>query len=657
MTISLPFGETVQVILDIGYAVDEFTLDDATYGQLDGAGKLDGTTEGADVSAYVQEIEIGRGRTDELGTFETGTASIVLLNNDRRFDPINTASPYYDPVDQRSGIQPRRAVTIKLDGVGAFKGRIVDIDLAYATGPSEQSVVKIEAADDFLLLASVVVEADTTPPQELSSARLTRILDLPEIAFPTGVAARNVETGSQTLGNYQIDGQTNALTYLQRIQEAEQGYLFIDGAGVLNFVARDFTTFLTGAVAFADDGTAINYSNVGVSYGQEFLYNKIIVQREGGTSQIVDDTDSQDTYGISTLSLTESLLSDDTAALNLANALLNNYALPQYRFDNLLIVMNELDATDRASVLGIELSDAITVKRTYDTGSPVTKTDGAGIQRITHRITPATHEVEFGLDTREIVYQFILAEPDVAEYRYNKVIYPSFESATLTGFSTPHTGARSTLYAYDGSYSYETTLSTTNSNVGGYATDILTVDTDAGPVTNAFTLDTSALDGANVLNGTLVTPTSWVLSAYFFIPSGSALVGRSIELGAENGSAVYTNSTSSTAALTQNTWVRASRLITFSNTPAQMPEFVARISGGSLGSVAGETVYSDGWLLEKTSTAKAWFDGNSTSVSGFTSVSCSWDGTADASTSTLNGLPDPYGDTTYSTLDGANALA
>jgi hypothetical protein len=167
----------------------------------------------------------------------------------------------------------------------------------------------------------------------------------------------------------------------------------------------------------------------------------------------------------------------------------------------------------------------------------------------------------------------------------------------------------------------------------------------------------STLDGSQQLDGYLVTPTSWVASAYFYIPAGSLLVGRTVALSLEGGtSSVVTAVTSVPANLAQGQWVRASLLFTLNNLPTTTPAFVARLSG-TLSSAVGQKIYTDGWLVEKTTTAKGWFDGSSTVVDGFTSVtSAAWNGVANESSSTMTGLPNPYGDTTYSTLNGTNAL-
>jgi len=48
----------------------------------------------SDVTQYVRGLSWSRGRSNELDTFQTGSASVVLANADRRFDPVYASSPY-----------------------------------------------------------------------------------------------------------------------------------------------------------------------------------------------------------------------------------------------------------------------------------------------------------------------------------------------------------------------------------------------------------------------------------------------------------------------------------------------------------------------------------------------------------------------------------
>lgn len=403
MATTLVYGEQIQVLCELGFPVNPFTLDDADLGVLD-QNYLDGTLLGVDVAEYVMEAAINRGRSDEFETFRAGTFRMRLIDNDRQFDPLNTASPYYDIATGKSGVTPRRKVTVLSGGVEIFTGRITDIDVNY---DYQLSTVDITCADDFVLLANTAIEAAVTPTQELSGARVSYLLDLPEIAYP---ATRNIDTGTVTLGNYQIAANTNALAYLQRIAESEQGLCFIAGNGDLTFTDRITAAFATIEAVFSDAAghTDISYQGLGVAYGQQFLYNRVQAIREGGTIQTSDDAASQTEYGISTLTFDNLLLADDTQTLALTADLLDAYSEPQFRFDDLVLMVSAMSAPDRATIIGLEIGDVVQITRTFAVGSPSSVTALYAIDRISHQITPATHRVTLGLFNTEVVYEFTL---------------------------------------------------------------------------------------------------------------------------------------------------------------------------------------------------------------------------------------------------------
>jgi hypothetical protein len=404
MATVLASGEQITVLAEVGFITNEFTLDDAEAGVLDNTQYvLDGNLEGVDITEYCQEVSISRGRQDQFAQFNAGQCSITLLNNDRRFDPINTDSPYYDVAAGRSGVVPRRKVTITSGVNHLFTGRITDIDVVYNFQLSE---VVITAADDFVLLANTVVEADVTPSVELSGARVDFLLDLPEIDYP--LATRNISAGLATLGAFQIDANTNALTYLQSIATSEQGACFVAANGDLTFTDRLDASFATIAAQFSDAGVDIPYTALQVIYGQEFLFNRIQATIQGGTVQVANNATSQTEFGITTLALPDLLLQSDSEALTLANYLVALYANPQYRFDDLGLVTSAMSAPNRDAVNALELQDVVEVTRTYATGSPASVTELYAVERLTHLITAGEHRVTVGLFNTEILFQLVL---------------------------------------------------------------------------------------------------------------------------------------------------------------------------------------------------------------------------------------------------------
>lgn len=413
MATQMKWGEEITVLMELGFEVNYFTLDDDTLGILDGEGYLDGTLLGDDVSAYCQSISISRGRPDQLQNFNAGTCSITLNNNDRRFDPINESSPYWDSTKGRSGVTPRRKVTVFSNGVPIFTGRITDVNVDYQptqpTATLDNSTVQIIAADDFVIFANTTIQNDVVPTQELSGTRVNTILDLPEVGYSE--TTRNVSAGTAILGGgatFTVSANTNVLTYLQAIGTAEQGYLFVSADGNLTFTDRVTASFATISATFSDEGTNIPYQKLAVLYGQELLYNKIQATIINGTDQIANDLTSQTEFGVSTLSLSELLLSADSAALTLAEELLARYSEPQYRFDKIQSIYNGLSTAKQDDLTGLELGDVVSITRTYPTGSPATVTKLYSIEAIRHSVNNNEHQVEYSLAVADLVFEFIL---------------------------------------------------------------------------------------------------------------------------------------------------------------------------------------------------------------------------------------------------------
>jgi hypothetical protein len=412
MAVTMPWGEALEVTMELGFPVNGFTLDDPTLGELNGIGKLDGALEGIDVTPYVTDVGISRGRPDQLQQFVAGTATITLKNNDRRFDPTNQASPYWDPVSGKSGVTPRRKVTVSSNGENLFVGLITDIDIDYApvrsTSTVEDSLVSITAADDFVLLANAYTQADYTPSEEFSGSRVEYVLDLTEVGYP---ATRSISTGTALLGGgatYQIDANTNVLSYLQEVNTSEQGYLFISRDGNLTFSDRIGPAFNTIAAQFSDTGAQIPYTSLSIVYGQEFLYNKVLCSIVGGTEQIANDAASQAEFGISTLSLTDLLLANNTEALELADALLDLYKNPEYRFDRLQSVYNALSTLQRDTLSTLEIGDVVEITRNFVTGTPSSITEVYAIEGIKHAISAVDHRFEVALSPTSLLNEFIL---------------------------------------------------------------------------------------------------------------------------------------------------------------------------------------------------------------------------------------------------------
>jgi len=364
-----------------------FTLDDPVQGVLDNTDFVLGGTLFYDVSEYLLDLQVNRGRSRELDRFNAGLSNVVFNNRSRIFDPLYSSSPYYGQ------IVPHREIRVKANGTAVFYGIVDDWNLDYS--PNGDNTATASASDGFSLLATQSLSAHTAIV-ELSGERISSVLDKPEVNWP--LESRLIEDGLTTLQANPVDQGTNVLDYLQTITSSEPGFIFIGKDGNFNFQQRTQDISSSSVKTFTDDGTGIPFNNLQVVYGSEQLYNRVSVTRLNGETQTVEDTDSQNQYGISTLELSNLLLNSDTDSLYLASYLLSKYAEPEYRFEALEIELARLDTTEQNQVLGLELTDVIRIIFTPNgIGSSIDQY--ALITGIQHQSNSVSYRVTIGLST------------------------------------------------------------------------------------------------------------------------------------------------------------------------------------------------------------------------------------------------------------------
>ncbi len=402
--------------IDTGFVQDAFLLDDATQGVLDNTTYvLDGTTQFASVLDGINQVNVRRGRRDQGDQFSAGTMSFTMLDTDGIFMPFDENSPYYDTPNAKPGLAPMRRVRLSRYSATnvkeyLFVGIVVNFDYNFALGGLD--TVTVYCADDFYLLAQTYLD-EFNVSEELSSARLSAILDRPEVDFP--LAARDISTGTQTLGGasaFTIDNGTNVLGYCSKINEAEQGRLFMSRDGDLTFQPRIGTTLDPAIADFHDDGTAIVYNGLGITFEADQVTNRAVVQILGSNNpQVADDTGSQATYFIQTYSITDSLLHSDAAALDLATYLLDPN--PEPRFTSLNTAFAMLSSAERDTVAVIDIGDTITIEKSFAPGTnPASLAQELSIEGIEHSINVNTgHIVTYYTSPTTIVYELILDDP------------------------------------------------------------------------------------------------------------------------------------------------------------------------------------------------------------------------------------------------------
>jgi len=362
---------------------------------------LDASQTFTDVSTYVRSIEVNRGRQHALDEFQTGTCAVVLDNTDDRFNPLNTSSPYYNSATGETKVKPFKKIRVSAvydsTTYRLFTGFITGYPESFG-GQGVDATVRVQAVDLFKLLnlntigsrgwilgnssRSLVGSARLgyADEQELSSARINRLLD----AFGIPTADRTISTGDlQVQAGVSVD--TNLLTALKQVEEAEQGQFFIGANGNAIFRDRNFkrTQQFASNATFGNGVGELPFSDVITNFDESRIINIVSVTREGGTEQLLQNNDSIDEFGARSNSLTGTLNINDTDALDIATQRLAQFENTSPRVEGLVI--NPLGNTSLwTQTLGRELGDKITVK--VPTPASTTMEFGVHIESIRHSI-------------------------------------------------------------------------------------------------------------------------------------------------------------------------------------------------------------------------------------------------------------------------------
>ena len=185
-----------------------------------------------DISPDVVSVSVTRGKDPQQDTFNASSCSVQLNNESRNYDPDYGPSPY------QGKIVPTGQVRIYSNEQIVFTGFITDWNFSYS--PSGESIAELVASDAFWNLNNQRL-IGYEPIEQSSSSRILTVLTRPEVGgtatWPN--AARVISPGVATMGDYEVSDGTNALGYLQEIEKAEPGRLFIDKLGRLVFKSRN----------------------------------------------------------------------------------------------------------------------------------------------------------------------------------------------------------------------------------------------------------------------------------------------------------------------------------------------------------------------------------------------------------------------------------
>jgi hypothetical protein len=406
------------LLIDTGYDVNSFTLDSATKGLLDGTYPLGPGSDFADVTASTTQMSIKRGRRDIGDQFGAGTMQFTINDVDGIFNPFDDDGPYYNTPDALPGLAPLRAVElIRYDDNDnpeyLYRGRVVNYNYNFALDGID--TVTVFCSDNFYLLSQTFMD-ELNVDVETSGERIETVLDLPEVDYPTG-AARSIDPGTVDLGHnaaFTVPAGTNVLAYLLQInQTAEFGRFFVARDGVLTFTPRVGTTLSAPVVEFVDDGVGVPYDGLGITFEADAVINRVYIENLDGHNATANDLASQAAYFLQTNSITNSLL--DNADVTAAAVYLLN-GTPEARYNSVETVFGALTATQRDSVASVDISDTVSVERTFVTGNTTTTlAQELAVEGVEHEITLNGHRVLLFTSPTTIVYELVLDDPTTGQ--------------------------------------------------------------------------------------------------------------------------------------------------------------------------------------------------------------------------------------------------
>jgi hypothetical protein len=400
------------LLIDTGFLVDAFTLDDTLKGVLDNTQYvLNGTTQYASVIDGSTNITVTRGRRDIGDQFTAGSMTFNLLDGYAGgvFNPFNQDSPFFDTANAQPGLAPMRNVILTREGEELFNGYIIDYTYDFNLGGLDE--VNVACADRFYVLSQTYM-AEYNVSEELANVRIEAVLDLPEVNAFQLPGERNLEASSVLLGGaaaYTVPNGTSVAAYMAKINESVQGRIFVARDGVFTFQDRIGTTLSAPVASFHDDGTAISFDQVGISFEANQVVNRASVTHAGATSpEIAEDLASQATYFSQTNSISDALVHNDTAALDLANYLL--VGEPEPRYTNVSTAFLMLSDAQRDTVAVLEIGDTISIEKSFNTGNTTTQlAQELAIEGIQHQITLSDgHRITLFTSPTTLVFELVL---------------------------------------------------------------------------------------------------------------------------------------------------------------------------------------------------------------------------------------------------------
>lgn len=344
-----------------------------------------------DVTDWVMAAETDRGFARLQSRWEAGTGSLVLINRDGRFSPLNTSGPYAS--GGITGIRPWRPVRIS----AAYSGTTWSLFTGYAIswlddygGPGDVPKVRVSLVDEWARFAAWNGSEQSPQGQgEPSGVRMNRILNAIGSTATRSLAVGTATMQATTLADY-------GTGLLALTADSENGWLWIDADGTVCFDDRfspiEITRMNTSQATLGDGAGEVPYASVAMSYDGDDLINMASIARAGGTAQSSSNATSRALYGDRLWSRNDLICEADTQVLGIAQLLVASRKDPKLRIDSATFLPMGAPATLWPQVLGRRIRDRVLVRRRPGWG---TIEQPSFIEGVAHSITPGAWSTTF----------------------------------------------------------------------------------------------------------------------------------------------------------------------------------------------------------------------------------------------------------------------
>jgi hypothetical protein len=346
-----------------------------------------------DVTEFLMRAQIRRAYNRTSDSFQTGSATVRLIDETGLFNPSNTSGALYGK------ILPMRKIrfigTDTLNEEFALGSMYVQSWKYQSPTGFDPAYVDLSCVDGFQLLNLTTITTVTGGTAGQTTAqRITSILD--QAGFPGGM--RSISTTATTTVQADNGSSRSALAACQTVEQTDLGAFFMNQNGYATFKSRTDIISLSGgnATAFSDSGLpgTITYQSVSFDLSDFGLVNSATVTRTGGTAQTASDVASQVIY-FDHSRIRSSIAQTDADALNQARLIIasRKEVGADLRMENMVIDASDgSDAARVTAALELDVFDPIEVTQVYTGGNAISATVITGVA---YDVTPNSFRTTF----------------------------------------------------------------------------------------------------------------------------------------------------------------------------------------------------------------------------------------------------------------------